>query len=117
MTVIDGLRDSLPPAYERFRLNRYHVAPDDLRPGSLGKPTPAHFIVAPRYRRKSRTTLDPMTPAETLVHLVRCTFNLGTLGSAGFRTLCHIAENARGYRLAIGDVEGAVAAVRGLLGR
>ena len=116
MDVLDGLREELPPAYEAFRRGRYHVAPDDLRPGSLGTACEIGFVIAPAYRPGSSTTLQPMSRAETLMHLADTSFNLDRMGRAGFEALVQVARSGRGYRLSIGDLESAIAIVTDLLG-
>jgi HprK-related kinase A len=113
--VLEGLRETLPPAYEAFRRSRYHLAPDDLRPGALGGPCEIGYVIAPAYRRGATTTLEPISRAETLMHLARNAFNLERFGGRGFATLADVVETCRGFRLSIGDLTAAVALVSDLL--
>jgi hypothetical protein len=112
--VVRGLQEKLPDEYECFRARLYHVAPDDLRPHAVGTPSPIRYVISPRYRMGSRTTLKPMTRAETLYLLGENSFNLDRVGSAGISTLRTVAEAAPGYRLEIGDLRSAVECVQGL---
>jgi hypothetical protein len=114
--VVRGLQAKLPDEYECFRARLYHVAPDDLRPHAVGAPSPVSYVISPRYRMGSTTTLTPMTRAETLYVLGENSFNLDRVGSAGVSTLRRIAEGAPGYRLEIGDLRSAVECVIGLFG-
>ena len=115
MDVLDGLRDRLPPVYEGFRLQRFHLAPDDLRIGALGDPCRIGVIVAPAYGRGTETRLEPMGRAETLMHLANCTFNLDRFRGEGFEALARVASDCPGYRLAIGDLRSAISVVSDLL--
>ncbi|HEX6331136.1 MAG TPA: hypothetical protein VF129_07595 [Actinomycetota bacterium] len=113
--LLDGLGDQLPPAYEAFRRSRYHLAPDDLRPGALGGISRIGLVVVPAYRGGVATTVEPMSRADTLMHLANTAFNLERLGRPGFDALARVARDSRGYRLAIGDLGDAIAHVADLL--
>ena len=108
LDVLDGLREDLPEAYEGFRRQLYHAAPDDLRPRSVGGPSRINFVVVPRYAEGAVTELVPMTKAETLMALATNSFNFGRLGSVALAALERIARGAPGYRLEIGDLPSAV---------
>lgn len=88
------------------------VAPGDLRAGSLGGPATVRTVVAPAYRPGSDTTIEPISRASGLTELARNAFNLEAFGgSRGVRLLGEIVSEARCYRLAVGPLSEAVAAV------
>lgn len=117
MEVVPGLMERLPEAYESFRLRRYHVAPDDLRPGALGDPCPIRFVVSPRYKATGPTQLAPLSRAEALHLLAQQCFNFERLGRRGLDALVSVVRGADCYRLMIGDLSSAVAAIEDLFSR
>ncbi len=90
------------------------VRPEDLRAGSLGGPATVRTVVAPAYRPGSETTIEPISRAAGLAELARNAFNLEAFGgSRAVRLLGEIVGPAGCYRLAVGPLGDAVAAVAG----
>ena len=88
------------------------VRPGDLRPGSVGSAATVRTIVAPRYRPGAETAIEPVSRAAGLTDLASQAFNLQLFGGpAGMRLLGEVARGARCYRLTVGPLDEAVAAV------
>ena len=88
------------------------VTPDDLRPGSLGGPAPVRTIIAPTYRAGSETRIERVSRAAGLSDLATQAFNLEMFGGpAGIELLAEVVRSATCYRLAVGRLDEAVAAV------
>ncbi len=88
------------------------VTPDDLRPGALGGPAPVRTVVAPTYRPGSETRLERVSRAAGLSDLAGQAFNLEMFGApAGIELLAEVVRSASCYRLAVGRLDEAVAAV------
>ena len=108
---IPGLWDRLPRDV-RERRRQSHVAPDEIRPGSIGVPSPIRTVIFPSYRTGRDVRLEPVGGAEALLMLARNAFNLDRFGGAALEPLARIVTGARCFRLEMGDLDDAVAAVR-----
>jgi hypothetical protein len=104
-----------PDVSEAARLlldGTWPVTPDDLRPGALGGPAPVRTIVAPTYRPGSKTRIERVSRATGLSDLAGQAFNLEMFGGpAGIELLAEVVRPAACYRLAVGRLDEAVAAV------
>ena len=112
--TLEKFPDLLERRPGRARLH-YQVLPEELRPGAVGGPCRVRFVVAPAYRPGSTTRLEPMSRAEAIVLLGENSFNLERFGAGGVRLLGELVAGADCYRLPMGDLPSAVAAVRGLV--
>ncbi|MGH2728549.1 MAG: hypothetical protein ACRDKS_16385, partial [Actinomycetota bacterium] len=102
----------ISPDARLFLDGTWPVTPDDLRAGSLGGPATVRTVVAPAYRPGSDTSIEPISRAAGLTELARNAFNLDAFGGArGVRLLGEIVGPAACYRLAVGPLSDAVAAV------
>jgi hypothetical protein len=88
---------------------------DDLRPDALGVPVPVGLVVAPTYRPRCVTELEPWSRADALELLVEQSFNLEAFGAAGVQLLGDVIRGADCYRLNVGDLAAAVVAMRSLM--
>ena len=104
------------PALEDDR-NHYQVLAEDLRSGSAGGPCPVGLVIAPMYQRGSTTRLEPIGRAEAVRMLAENSFNFPKFGARGLDVLHRLVAGARCFRLRVGDLESAVAAVSDLVGR
>jgi hypothetical protein len=111
--VFDVATDDPPGRFGKF----YHLAPDDIRRGSIGGPCPVRFVVAPMFDASGGTTLEPMSRAEGLVTLAENALNLKSIGSPGFRVLERLLADVACYRLRIADLGEGVDLVSRLVGR
>lgn len=114
LDLMPDLRDTLPGFITAPRIS-YHIDPADLRPGAIGTPCRVRYVVFPRYVRGAATSLEPVGRAETVVALAKNSFNTQRLGAQGVRLLADVVRGAECYRLAMGDLDQAVAAVSGLV--
>jgi hypothetical protein len=114
LDILPGVREILP-AFVRGPRDAYHVDPSELRPRSIGSPCRVRFVIAPTYA-PGRTSLEPMSRAETLVALARNSFNAERVGLRGIRLLGDVVRRAECFRLVMGDLDSAVEAVSGLVG-
>jgi hypothetical protein len=108
------VREAIPPDLLALGRGQYQVTPDELRRGSVGKPTRVRFVVAPSYRRGSKTTLEPMSRAEALVTMADQSFNFGRFGAKALPLLERVVKGAECYRLGMGDLAAAVQMVMDL---
>jgi hypothetical protein len=103
--AIPGLRAKLPPDHETFMRYRYHVPPDDLRPGALGRPCRVRYVIAPKYEAGAVTTLEPMSRAEALMTLAENSFNFKRFGAVAVDSLRGALDGVKCYRLQIGGLD------------
>jgi hypothetical protein len=114
--AIPGLRQKLPPDHDQFMRFRFHVAPDDLRPGAVGRPCRVEYVIAPKYEAGSVTALEPMSRAEALMTLAENSFNMVRFGGLAVESLHRALEGVRGYRLRIGSLEDGIRKVLDVVG-
>jgi hypothetical protein len=99
-------------AARRLLDGSWPVTPDDLRPGALGRPAPVRTIIAPTYSAGSETRIERVSRAAGLADLATQAFNLELFGGpAGIELLGSVVRPASCYRLAVGRLDEAVAAV------
>lgn len=92
------------------------LRPDELRPNALGRSAPLRAVVAPRYRRGEATRLVPISRAEGLMELAGQAFNVDAFGGdRGVTLLARLLPEASCYRLSVGSLDEAVAAVLGVV--
>jgi hypothetical protein len=103
--AIPGLRAKLPPDHETFMRYRYHVPPDDLRPGALGRPCRVRYVIAPKYEAGAATTLEAMSRAEALMTLAENSFNFKRFGAVAVDSLRGALAGVKCYRLRIGRLD------------
>jgi hypothetical protein len=113
--VLSGLRPALDGPLRRYAGAQWHVAPADIRPGAVGRPSVPRLVVVPRYRAGGPTRLVPLPRSEALLLLVTSSFNLAVVGPPGFGALAEVVRRSGCYRLDIADLGEAVALVRRLL--
>jgi len=88
------------------------IRADDLRKGSGGDAAPLRFVIAPLYRRGQPTELLPITRAAGLAEMIHNAFNIEPFGgSRGVQLLGRLMKDVICYRLNVGDLNDAVAAV------
>jgi hypothetical protein len=122
LTLKAGTRRAYPEIEELAALvpsgagSTLHVPPGRLRGPVVTDSLPVGWVVFPRYRPGTSTTLRPLSKAETCVWLLRSTFRLDEHGTDALAPLAAIAEQAPGHELVTADLAEAVAAVRRLVG-
>jgi hypothetical protein len=116
LDAIPGLRGKLPPDHDQFMRLRYHVAPDDLRPGAVGRPCRVQYVIAPRYEAGAETALEPMSRAEALMTLAENSFNFVRFGAVAVDSLRGALEGVKCYRLRIGGLEDGIRKVLDVVG-
>lgn len=114
--AIPGLRSKLPPDHDQFMRFRYHLAPDDLRPGAVGRPCRVHYVIAPKYESGSDTILTRMSRAEALMVLAENSFNFTRFGALAVDSLREALEGVKCYRLRIGGLDAAIRKVLDVVG-
>ena len=114
--AIPGLRGKLPPDHDQFMRFRYHVAPDDLRPGAVGRPCHVQYVIAPKYEAGSDTALEQMSRAEALMTLAENSFNFVRFGARAVDSLRGALEGVRCYRLRIGNLDDGIRRVLDVVG-
>jgi hypothetical protein len=114
--AIPGLRRKLPPDHDQFMRFRYHVPPDDLRPGAVGRPCRVKYVIAPKYEGGSDTVLEPMSRAEALMTLAENSFNFVRFGARAVDSLRGALEGVKCYRLRIGSLQDGIRKVLDVVG-
>ena len=114
--AIPGLRRKLPPDHDQFMRLRYHVPPDDLRPGAVGRPCRVQYVIAPKYEAGSATALEPISRAEALMMLAENSFNFVRFGGVAVESLRETLDSVKCYRLRIGALEDAIRGVLDVVG-
>jgi hypothetical protein len=85
------------------------VAPRAIRPDAVGAPCAARFLVFPRYEPGVSTELRALSRAEATVELARNTFAFREQSRRSLDTVAMIVRAAEVYRMAVGDLDDAVA--------
>lgn len=93
---------------------QWQVPADAIRPGAVGQPCPARFILFPSYQKGARTELEELSRAVTLIELATNTFQFRDRARASLEVLAGVVEGARGFRLVVGDLHDACALVTAL---
>lgn len=96
---------------------RWHLRPDDVRPGSLSAAVPPAAVVFPRYRPGALCRLEPVGAADALVLLSNQALNLHSGGQRVFQALARLAAKIPAYRLVFGRLHDATASLDTLAGR
>lgn len=109
--LADVLADDLPGGVADLLPDARPVPPSALRTDPLGGPGPLAAVVTPRYEAGATTRLRECSRATGLFDLATNGFNLEAFGRSGFELLAAAVRPARCYRLTIGDLDSAVAAV------
>ena len=113
----------MPPPHNvdwaaRPQRRRRHILANELRRGSVAMSAiPVRYVIAPDYRPWGPTQIVPVSRAEGLHLLAKHAFNLERFGSTGLTILRTALEDAKCYRLFVGNLESAVRAVRELVVR
>lgn len=89
---------------------------DPARIGSVGGPATVRLVVCPQWRAGTPTRVHRVPAREALPLLLGQAFDFGAQPEVVFPRLARLAEEVPVYRLGYGDLVGAVAAVRDLLG-
>jgi hypothetical protein len=84
---------------------QWQVPPDAIRPGAVGRPCPARYILFPTYREDATTELEELSAATTLVELATNTFEFRDHPRHALEVLAGVVEGARGFRLVVGDLD------------
>lgn len=95
---------------------QWQVAPDAIRPGAAVASARARYVVFPHYEAGVATTLVPVSRGEGVVELAKNTFHFRRHGRRGLDALARLVPELDCYRLAVGDLDAAVATVTELVG-
>jgi hypothetical protein len=115
LNLLPGLATSLPRGHLWMMKKNFHIAPDELRPGAIGEPCEVAYVIAPHYADGATTHIEPISKAEALMLLAENSFNVSSFGSGGFEALAKVAEGAACYRLTVGSLDDATAAIRSVV--
>jgi hypothetical protein len=107
--VLADLRPSLTEAQERYVTDQWHLGPTQI--GTVAGPGVPRLVVAPRYVAGATTELVPMSRADAVAMLVTNSFNFEMHAPAALETLASVVRSSSCYRLVVGDLDAACAAV------
>jgi hypothetical protein len=111
------LEPSPAPGDDRAPTDQWQVPPDAIRPGAVGAPCTAHFIVFPKYETGSVTALAPLSRAAGLVELATNTFHFRDHPRRSLGALATIVERARCFRLTVARLDEACSMVDELVAK
>lgn len=63
----------------------------------------ATYVIFPTYSSKSKFSLKPILPQNTLFSLIENAFNYNTLGKTGFETMVNLVKDVKSFDLTYGD--------------
>ena len=104
------------PGDERAPEDQWQVPADAIRPGAIGEPCRARYVVFPSYRAGATTELVAMSPAEGLLELATNTFEFRDHPRRSLETLGGVVRDAECFRLTVGDLRDACMTVAELAG-
>ena len=104
MPHLDGLAVSAPTSGR----TTVHVPVERLGGEAATVATEPGWVVFPTYVEGATTELTPLTPGETCMDLLRCTFRLSDRPLEALRVMADTARRSRGFRLQVGDLAEAV---------
>jgi HprK-related kinase A len=113
--VLSELQPSLGPDLKGYATIDWLVDARQVRPDALAPPSRPALVVSPAYRAGAHTRLLPIRRVETLMMLIKNSFNLAVHGQTGLDRLAAIARQAPGYQLEMGDLGAACALIVELL--
>ncbi|MEW6513478.1 MAG: HprK-related kinase A [Pseudomonadota bacterium] len=82
-----------------------HMRPSSLSVAAMKLCVRVSYVVFPRYRSDSQTSLTPLARSEVFMKLVENAFNYSLLGEIGFSTLGRIVDGAEGVVAEYGSLE------------
>jgi hypothetical protein len=100
-----------PEATGGLRSEESCLVPASALGGVVAKPGPVTLVVCPQYTKGAATRLEPLSPADVTMLIAQSTFVFNLNGAANLRATAAVARTAPGYRLIIGDLDDAVAAI------
>ncbi len=111
--LLATLEPALPGELTRFGQAKWYV--DARLLGPPGRPAPLGAVVFPRHTPGAATPAERLGPAAAAVELAQNSFNLPRLGADGIALVTEIARTVPCYRLAVDDLDTAIAAILDLV--
>jgi hypothetical protein len=102
------------PGDDAAPTDQWQVPPDAIRPGAVGEPCRARFVVFNTYEDGATTELEAMSPASALLELATNTFEFRDHPRRALETLASVIEGAQSFRLKVGDLAAACELVASL---
>ena len=99
-----------------YKASQWQVPPDAVRAGAVVRTARARYVVFPQYRAGADTRLEAISSAEAVVELAKNTFHFRTHGRRALDALARLVPSLDCYRLEVGDLDAAVAAISDLAG-
>ena len=99
-----------------YKDEQWQVTPGAIRAGAVVPSAHARFVVFPRYRPGAPTQLLPIRRAEGVVELAKNTFHFREHGRRALDALARLVLSVDCYRLDVGELDAAVAAITDLAG-
>lgn len=114
-------RDRFPEARPNdadlaFSGSTWHVDPEAIRPRSVASACEVGFVFAHRYEPGTAIRIEPLTPAEACIELVKNLMLARRDTPRSLDLLARICRGSRSYRLTHGDLDAAVEAIGNLTG-
>lgn len=115
--VLAGLRPRAAPEHDGLLPQQWIVPAGDIRPGAERASAQPRLLVAPRYEAGAVTSIAPLGRADAFLHVAASTFELRATAERDLRVLEQVVRRCSCYRLVVGDLDAACAAVFELLDR
>lgn len=80
------------------------LPPNQIRPGSIGRPCPVRLVVFPRYVEGASPSLTPIGRADAVDQLHRVCFNLLSCRAMALSVMTRMIRGAECYRLVSGSL-------------
>jgi hypothetical protein len=84
---------------------QWHIPATSIQADSLAASVPLRVVVTPRYMPNRPTRLEPLSKAQTLTTLIESTFRWSADTRHKFDVLARVANQVRGYRLWVQNLE------------
>ncbi|HYN89071.1 MAG TPA: hypothetical protein VER55_11095 [Ardenticatenaceae bacterium] len=110
------LDDSARAGLSRFPSGDYWLDPEVLRPCCVQMLAQPRLLLFPRYTPGRALTIEPLSPAKAVFHLMRRLINARNLPDWGFAGAAKLAGRCTAYSLNYGDVAHASAWIEEIVG-
>jgi hypothetical protein len=97
-------------------LTQWQVPATRIGPGRISPVCRARWLVFPKYEADAATSLTPISRGEALVEWSKNTFRFNQLGRDALELLAQLVPDVECYRMAVGNLDDAVACVTDLVG-
>ena len=104
-----------PEAGEKAREEPvWYIHPEDIKPNTIGEPTPIRYIIFPTYDPAATPQIKPLTSDEAMRRLIDNSVKFHQFGRHGLHLLANLLEEAECFCLTSNDLEKTTALINEL---